>query len=1380
MRNLVKSLYLKSIFFLFAIGAVIGAFTISITGSPYRAYLPHELAVAFVDFGESTGLTETILGLIRTYSAEEDRETDNPMGWAQYRRMQQSDEKGQVSADGWVRALQFRSFNVENTERTRTRPMGLKAPIAGISQSGWTALGPGNIGGRIRAIIFDPQNASKMWIGTAGGGVWKSSDGGTSWSPAGDFMGSLSVSALATPSGNASVIYAGTGEGFYNVDAIRGAGIFKSTDGGVSWQQLASTNPANNPDWYTVNRISVNPSNPNIILAAVGGLCGGDVSAHLSGCGMRNGGVYRSTDAGATWSLVRASSYRQKYSIGTDVKFNPSDGTKAVASFSNFESVAAYYSTDSGATWTASDLPGYRKEFAWGTNNTVYASTCVSNYDNGGALYVSTNGGANWTLKSYPGHLPRQCWYDNAIWVDPTNNNHIVVAGVDIFRSLDGGSTWSQISQWQSPGSVHSDHHAIASPPNYSATSTVYFGNDGGLYKTNISLQTGNSYTSNWIKLNNGLAITQFMGGDGHNGTNGHIYGGAQDNGSLVYSGTGTNWTDIYGGDGGFTQVDPTDGNYMYGEYVYLYVHRKTATTSSARDIYSGISDAGNGNNALFYAPIRLDPNNPNTLYAGGASLWRSQNVKTSVPTWSAVSSSSNLISQIAVAKGNSDIVWFGDTGGRLYYSSNATAAQPTFTVKGTGTLPARSVLSLLIDKTTNTTVYAGFSGFTSGNLWKTTNSGASWTNISGNLPQSGILAIERHPTNANYLYVGTEVGLFASTDGGATWSTSNDGPANTPVMGLFWLDSSTLIASTHGRGMFKATLSTSTTNYNLSYTKAGAGSGTVAFSSGSNASCSSTCTNTYTSGTSVTLTATASTGASFAGWSGACSGTSTTCVVTMSSAQSVTATFNTAPSFTLTYTKAGTGSGSVAFSSGSTASCSSTCTNTYTSGTSVTLTASAATGAAFSGWSGACSGTSSTCVVTMSKAQNVTAIFTSLPTYTLSYTKSGTGSGSVAFSSGSNASCSSTCTNTYTSGTSVTLTASAATGAAFSGWSGACSGTSSTCVMTMSKAQNVTAIFTSLPTYTLSYTKSGTGSGTVAFSSGYNSNCSASCTNTYTSGTSVTLTATANSDSTFAGWSGACSGSSSTCVVTISAATAVTAIFNTLPTYTLAYTNAGTGSGTIAFSSGSNTSCTTSCSNSYVSGTSVTLTATANSDSTFVGWGGACSGSSSTCVVTMSAATSVTATFNLAQSNSYFGSANHLYCNYGSYATGFYFTTVIDGTAKSAFSTYYTSYATVTSGQKTVSLYITNISCMPSFYGVLNYTLAPNYYYMFDLDGYSNYSWHITIYSSLTPDNIRQNKTEITVPFRSYETKNGTPDLGVLSKTQPNQILQAPPRLMP
>ncbi|MBL9016925.1 MAG: InlB B-repeat-containing protein [Myxococcales bacterium] len=393
-------------------------------------------------------------------------------------------------------------------------------------------------------------------------------------------------------------------------------------------------------------------------------------------------------------------------------------------------------------------------------------------------------------------------------------------------------------------------------------------------------------------------------------------------------------------------------------------------------------------------------------------------------------------------------------------------------------------------------------------------------------------------------------------------------------------------------------------------------GNGAIA-SSPAGISCGADCTESYTYGQVVTLTATAGTGSTFAGWGGACAGT-TSCAVTIDAAKAVTATF-TLNTYSLSVVTAGNGTGTV---TGTGIDCGVDCTETYPFGTMVTLTAAPATGSTFAGWSGACTGTGA-CTLTIDAAKSVTATFT-LQRFTLTAARTGNGTGAIG-SAPAGITCGGDCNEMYDYNTSVMLTATPATGSTFTGWSGACTGTGA-CNVTMTQDRSVTATFT-LMQFPLTVVRAGSGTGTVT-SSPVGIDCPTTCSQNIDYMTTVVLTATPSSPgSTFGGWSGGgCSGTG-TCTVTIIAAASVTATFN-VASYALDVTRAGTGGGMVT-SSPAGISCPTTCSASFAFPTSVTLTATADTVSDFAGWtGGGCSGTG-TCTVTMTAARSVTATFD-------------------------------------------------------------------------------------------------------------------------------------------------------
>ena len=503
-----------------------------------------------------------------------------------------------------------------------------------------------------------------------------------------------------------------------------------------------------------------------------------------------------------------------------DVKFDPNDGSKAIVGSINGN---CYYTSDSGVTWNNTNIVDASSSFLAGrveiayaiSSNVVYAS--IDN--NSGEIYSSIDGGLNWILLSTPQHLGNQGWYDNTIWVDPTDANHLVIGGLDLHRSTDGGANWTQISTWYyEPNSPHADHHMIISDPNYDGSSNrkVYFANDGGLYKADDITGVNSDYSNNgWTNLNNGLSITQFYGAAGVSGSK--ITGGTQDNGSLIQSvGSTSAWEAHFGGDGGFSAVSNHATNtgeyYYFGEYVYLQIHRSENGSQGDYIFANGLDDANS--NANFIAPFMIDPNNDNTMLAGGASLWRSTNVSTANRndiSWNSIKSNiGEKISQISVAEGNSDVILVGYNNGEIYKTIDGTSVSPTWTQVHTSN--DKFVLALMIDKSDTNILYAGWGGFASGNLKKSIDGGVSWTDISGDLPETPMRSIVRNPNNPDYLYVGTEVGIFTSEDQGSNWFTTNDGPANVSIDKLFWYDDTTLVAATHGRGIFKITLESNTT----------------------------------------------------------------------------------------------------------------------------------------------------------------------------------------------------------------------------------------------------------------------------------------------------------------------------------------------------------------------------------------------------------------------------------------------------------------------------------------------------------------------------------------------------------------------------------------
>lgn len=440
-----------------------------------------------------------------------------------------------------------------------------------------------------------------------------------------------------------------------------------------------------------------------------------------------------------------------------------------------------------------------------------------------------------------------------------------------------------------------------------------------------------------------------------------------------------------------------------------------------------------------------------------------------------------------------------------------------------------------------------------------------------------------------------------------------------------------------------------------LSIALAGAGTGEVS-DAALGTLCPGACTHTFDSDTEVTLSAVANAGSVFAGWGGACTGTGT-CVLEMTEAAAITATFLPTPTHVLTTTVVGTGTGDVF--AGALGQLCNGCATSFVDGTAVVLSASARPGSVFVGWSGACSGIGS-CFITMSSDLAVTATFapSALPTYTLTTAIGGTGAGAIFGGPALGQMCPGACSNELPVGGSVTLSAFAAPNTTFVGWTGACSGSSNVCVLTMDAAKTVTAVFGTATTHVLTTTVTGTGFGNITAGS-LGALCNG-CATAFVEGTTLTLSANPFPGSVFVGWSGACAGTGA-CVVTMASDLAVSATFEQgQPTTVL--TTAVTGTGEIFGGPALGQLCPGPCSNTLPIGSTATLQAFADPGATFVGWTGACSGSSNVCVVSLDGAKTVTAIFTGAQTRNLTTTIDGLGTAYGSIFTGPMLGSLCDG----------------------------------------------------------------------------------------------------------------------
>jgi len=733
---------------------------------------------------------------------------------------------------------------------------GARGALPGGLQ-GWQELGPGNVGGRTRAILIDPNSPQIMYAAGVAGGVWKSTNGGGSWTATGDTMLNMAVSSMAMDPFDSQTIYAGTGEGFLNGDGVRGLGIFKTTDGGATWNQLDGTvTGVPTGAFHYVNDIVISPGDARRIYAAT------------------RFGVWRSVDSGASWQIVLSNPLNDSTNptnsptiVGcTDLAIRSDRPTSEVllAAFGSFSPDGLYLTANGGDSWSRIGTPNDLQVINQGRMSLAIAPSdndimYVGMADNGlGApagtlvdVFLSTDGGISWEgrvnfsstginpwlysnlgiLWCGGGSLFSQGWYDNVIAVDPLNPAMVWVGGVDLFRSDDGGQNFRIASYWfldpTSARHVHADHHALVFHPDYdgAANQTLYSGSDGGIARTDNARGTTSldqCFTSpqginavRWMSLDNGYGTHQFYHGDSAKGQITFI-GGAQDNGTNRVDSVNmpNSWREILGGDGGYVAISPTNPGIVYAETqnfptIHLQVNGGTFQLSVI-----GITDS----DGLFITPFAMDQVDPDTLYTGGRRPWRTTNGASS---WSRIGgflADSGRISAIGISTARRNTVYLGYSNGRVFRTYNATGTSPAWT-EVSGGLPDGFISSLTVSPANDSKVYCTFSTFGVDHVFKSTDAGITWTSIDGvsqaQVPDIPAHWIEARPCDPDTLFLGTELGVFVSEDDGGTWQPANDNFPHTVVETLDFQSDDALVAFTHGRGAFRSLLDTCDCNNN-------------------------------------------------------------------------------------------------------------------------------------------------------------------------------------------------------------------------------------------------------------------------------------------------------------------------------------------------------------------------------------------------------------------------------------------------------------------------------------------------------------------------------------------------------------------------------------
>ena len=723
-----------------------------------------------------------------------------------------------------------------------------------------------NLGsGRVTTLAVHPRNPNIAYMGAADGGVWKTTDGGATWSPIGDgVFETLSIGAIALQRRNPAVVFVGTGEANTSSDAYWGGGIYKSSDGGATFQKVGG----GQFDRATVFTIATFPRSTRMVFAAT------------------NRGLFRSEDGGTNWSLVLApgGDADRLGNFITDVVTLSRSSAKhllaAVGWRAGDPNNGLWESTDSGDTWTnitaAASAAGFTQQprigrvslaSLRGHAGLLYAvvQDAVLLNTTGGVptaldgVYKSETGPAGpWVkvatsaqfaadpnsamspAKIGPGYQPGiQSWYNQYVRIDPADPNHVIVGLEEIYDTDDGGLTWHTIGRYwnfcisdsepncgldpEEHPTTHPDQHAAAfGIDRANGQPILYVGSDGGVWSQSNPPPAFNN--DDWSNLNQNIDTAQFYFTEGSSGPNSVIYGGTQDNGSLKLD--GGQWVMAFGGDGGDVAVEPGNPNNTYEEYVYLSMSKSNDGGHSWRSIDT--PDSGSSATARFIAPFDLDPLNDQHIVALGRHVWESfEGIKTRSSDWDDHCDSTGLtecdngaghVGTALAVRG--DVIYSGwcgpcnpapdptDPSGTGFSRGLATNSGGIWRQRLANGLPNRYITSVTIDPANRQHIFVTLSGFSrrwvpyagTGHVFESFDSGKNFTDISGNLPDG--------PANDTVLHngrliVGTDVGVFELTSPSTdTWSRLGTGMPAVSTLDLSVIPgTSTLLAGTHGRG---------------------------------------------------------------------------------------------------------------------------------------------------------------------------------------------------------------------------------------------------------------------------------------------------------------------------------------------------------------------------------------------------------------------------------------------------------------------------------------------------------------------------------------------------------------------------------------------------
>ncbi len=708
--------------------------------------------------------------------------------------------------DGQLRALALRKAAIDNA---------------------WTCVGPFNSAGRMRVVRYHPTNPDILYAGAASGGVWKSTNNGASWEPLTDNFPTLAIGHIAIDPRNPETVYAGTGEGTNNADAVYGTGLYKTTDGGATWKNCNI--PVSTQD-QCVNYVELHPAGADTVFAAMS-------------FGSASGALYKSLNGGATWAKVIDGPAR---SVLVD-RAKPNRVIVAMGYYNGTSTNGIYVSDRNGDRYSftkvSTNLPpadsiGRIVMDASPSNPGAIMCIMVTSSkraaSSGGAypgdldllgIFRSTNSGDSWERMpasnnvSVKGFMRAQGDYNCFVRFHPTNHNIVYMGGIETWRSTDFGVTWTKVSnQNDAMYSTWVDMHwGEFNPVN---PNQMMVCGDGGIYRTNNS--TDGKPT--WQEMATGLATFQFYGISVDASTPKRVLGGTQDRRNNIGQVGNSNWTRLtWGGDGGYTCFDHKLPQTYYVESQYGNIARTDNNGGSFKGITTGL-ERGTDNSSLmsFVAPFLMHPTDNRTLFIAGHKVYRTGNQG---GQWLPISEDltkgtywTRQFQDLSICTQNPNVLW-GVTGstGVVFRSENVMALADNVTwanVNGTDVsqkIPALFLNAIAAHPSDPKTAYVGTSAFDpKSGVYKTTDAGATWKFMSGSTPQTslpkvpvGAIAVwERNP---EVVFVGTDVGVYVSTDGGANWRPFGEGLPTVVIDDLKITPDDILFAGTHGRGAWMA-----------------------------------------------------------------------------------------------------------------------------------------------------------------------------------------------------------------------------------------------------------------------------------------------------------------------------------------------------------------------------------------------------------------------------------------------------------------------------------------------------------------------------------------------------------------------------------------------